>query len=267
MAFSGVKAAIVAVTALAAVAAYMTIPYFLAGQAPSTAVAIYAGNEAQRDALRDCLSKPEPDEVVVVDGVRFHLYFPSRHGGGKEAVLDHTPTGAMTACLSETVPGVEPLTQAEQDGLKAYFTHVQRDLGHGEVRFTLIPNLRAVLVTAPMGGGYDEVIEWVIGNITGDDPSIAVAVKRVSWDVEASATMGGELYKHSFWRLREEGIPVVEGAFASFSSFTGRAEVTIGLSDPSEEDVMKALRILAENPAVKEVGVLDVVFMEVIIGT
>lgn len=239
----------------------------IGGVAESSTTVIHAGDQAVKAKLEECLNHPVHDEVVVLEGVKFYLYFPFRHGSDRDAFLRHTPTGALISCLTLNAPGVKPLSDAELDVLKSYFYHLTHELGYREVSAAFIRGLRTVYVAVPKDSEYDAVVEWVIGNVTAYDDTISVVVRRVPYGERTGMNLGGLLYSESFNELRSAGIPVVEGAFAAYNPLMGRVEVTIGINDPSEEEVNKVLSILAENPAVKEAGELDVVFMEVAIGT
>lgn len=260
------KGVAVVAAALLALASVVVAAMF-GGVAESSTTIIHAVNPEIRSKLEACLRYPVHDEVVAVDGVKFYLYFPFRHGSGREAFLKYTPTGALISCLQLNASGIEPLDNAVSSVLKSYFHHLTHELGYDEVSVAFIPGLRTVYVAVPDDSRYDDVVRWVIGNVTGYDNTVSVVVRRVPYGERTGMNLGGMLYRESFDRLQDAGIPVVRGAFAVYNPLTGRVEVTIGISNPSDEDVSKVLRILAENPAVREAGELDVVFMEVSIGT
>ncbi len=258
---------VLAVASLTLVLIVMAMTTMFGNVVESSTTIIHTISPEIQYKLEACLKYPVYDEVVVVDGVKFYLYFPFRHGSGREAFLKYTPTGALISCLQLNASGIEPLDNALSRVLKSYFYYLTHELGYDEVSVAFIPGLRTVYVAVPDDSRYDDVVRWVIGNVTGYDGTVSVVVRRVPYGERTGMNLGGMLYRESFDRLQDAGIPVVRGAFAVYNPLTGRVEVTIGISNPSDEDVSKVLRILAENPAVKEAGELDVVFMEVNIGT
>ena len=258
----------ITVLAIASLAVILTlvITGIFGGIVKSSTTIIHATNRDVQLKLEECLGYPVHDEVVTVNGVKFYLYFPFRHGSDRETFLKHTPTGALMRCLQLNASGVKPLSNAELDVLKSYFHYLTNELGYEDVAVAFIPGLRTVYVAVPGDSEYDAVVEWVIGNVTGYDDTISVVVRRVPYGERTGMNLGGMLYYETFNKLESAGIPVVKGAFAMYNPLTGRVEVTIGMSNPSDEDLAKILKILAENPAVKEAGELDVVFMDIAIG-
>ncbi|GEM_PF-4811703 len=232
----------------------------------STTVIYCTTNPEVQSKLESCLRYPVYDRVVSVNGVKFYLYFPFRHGSDREAFLKYTPTGALISCLQLNASGVKPLNNAELGVFKSYFYRLTHELGYEEVSVAFIPGLRIVYVAVPEDSRYDAVVGWVIGNITSYDDTVSVIVRRVPYGERTGMNLGGMLYRDTFNKLGSAGIPVVKGAFAAYNPLTGRVEVTIGMSNPGDEELAKILMILAENPAVREAGELDIVFMNVAIG-